>query len=93
MEISIMAINQARLWGANFTDATFDNFACRECGLSGVSFRNAELSFSDLDGSDLTGADFCGANVKHADFENARLDRAKWTDGRLCRDGSIGECR
>ncbi len=92
-KISIMETEHVRLWGANFTDATFYNFTCSECGLTGASFRNAEFSFAVLDGSDLTDADFRGANVKHVYFGNAILDRAKWTDGRLCKEGSIGECK
>ncbi len=90
--ISIMEIEYARLWGANFTHATFSNFTCSECGLAGASFRNAEFSSTVLDGFDLTNADFRGANVKHVYFGDAILDRAKWTDGRLCKESSIGEC-
>jgi uncharacterized protein YjbI with pentapeptide repeats len=93
-EFSIMKIAHARLWGANFTDATFYNFTCSNCGLSGASFRNAEFNLAVLDGSDITDADFRGAkNVQHVYLGNAILDRAKWTDGLLCKEGSIGECK
>jgi uncharacterized protein YjbI with pentapeptide repeats len=33
------------------------------------------------------------ANLTNAKLTGARLDGAKWMDGRICKEGSIGECK
>ncbi|MBT2989194.1 MAG: pentapeptide repeat-containing protein [Candidatus Thiodiazotropha sp. (ex Ctena orbiculata)] len=66
--------------------------------LHGVNLRNANLMFANLSGAslfdaDLSGADLRGANLVGAILIKAKLDGATWTDGRICAEDSIGECR
>ena len=44
-------------------------------------------------GCDLSGADLAGANLTNANLSGAMLNGATWTDGKICAEGSIGECR
>lgn len=41
----------------------------------------------------LRGANFRGYDLSDADLEGAVLDRAIWTDGSICQQGSIGQCK
>jgi hypothetical protein len=67
--------------------------SCPGCDLYGASLRWANLSGADLSGADLSGADLSGANLSGADLQGAKLSGATWTDGRVCKMGSIGTCR
>lgn len=70
--------------------------------LSGVDFRGAELEEVNFQGADLTNVNFQnadmeeanleGAKIDGANFKNAELEFAKWVDGRICAEGSIGGC-
>ncbi|MCU7807339.1 MAG: pentapeptide repeat-containing protein [Candidatus Thiodiazotropha sp. (ex Semelilucina semeliformis)] len=66
--------------------------------LHGVNLRNSNLMFANLTGAslfdaDLSGADLRGANLHRAILIKAKFDNAVWTDGRICAEGSIGECK
>jgi len=37
--------------------------------------------------------DLSGANLNGAALSNAQLDGATWTDGSICKQGSVGECK
>ncbi len=41
----------------------------------------------------MNDARFIGANLTNAKLTGARLDDAKWIDGMICKEGSIGECK
>lgn len=69
----------------------------RQADLSRVQLQGASMRFADLRGArllaaDLSYADLSGARIDQADLSNARLDRAIWTDGSVCADGSVGAC-
>ncbi|MES9944231.1 MAG: pentapeptide repeat-containing protein [Candidatus Thiodiazotropha sp.] len=66
--------------------------------MHGVNLQNANLMFANLSGAslfdaDLSGADLRGANLVGAILIKAKFDGATWTDGRICAENSIGECR
>lgn len=66
--------------------------------LYGVNLRNSNLMFANLTGAslfdaDLSDADLRGANLHRAILIKAKFDNAVWTDGRICAEGSIGECK
>lgn len=66
--------------------------------LHGVNLQNANLMLANLTGAslfdaDLSGANLRGANLLGAILIKAKFDNATWTDGRVCAEGSIGECR
>ena len=48
----------------------------------------ATYNFADLWEANLKGADLTGAILNKTD-----LSRAIWTDGRICADSSVGECK
>ena len=70
------------LSGGDFTDGNFVGASLSDVNASGGVFIDANLRGANLSGANLDGADFTGAD----------LSLATWTDGRVCQDGSIGEC-
>ncbi|MEW8508104.1 MAG: pentapeptide repeat-containing protein [Candidatus Thiodiazotropha sp.] len=93
---------------ANFSRSIFQLANLKEANLMlsnleyahmhGVNLQNANLMFANLSGAslfdaDLSGADLRGANLVGAILIKAKLDGATWTDGRICAQDSIGECR
>ncbi len=71
--------------------------------LRGANLRGANLRGASMQGADLTGADISGANLEFAVLTGAvmegvridgtRLSQATMPDGRVCSDGSVGQCR
>lgn len=60
--------------------------------LSGASLKNADLRNAKLVGAIMKGADLTAAKLDGADLRNADLAGARWADGRLCGEGSVGQC-
>ena len=58
--------------------------------LSGADLSRADLSRADLFGADLSRADLNEAYLNGADLRETDLSQATWTDGRTCKEGSIG---
>jgi hypothetical protein len=88
----------ARLKGADLAYASLRNASLRNAELANVNLTGADLTGADLAGADLTGADLsfavlAAANLTGARLANAKFDKAAWNDGRICAEGSIGECR
>lgn len=60
----------------------FDGIKCTgglfsNTNLSGASFRNADMSFSDFSGSNLSNTDFTNTNLCWSDFKNTNFTNAK----------------
>jgi hypothetical protein len=93
---------EARLSGAQLPGARLDyadlrRADLRRCNLAHASLVGAILQDTRLDGARLTGADLAyadlrGTSLENVNLEGVRLERAMWTDGRVCADGSVGEC-
>lgn len=98
----------AQLDKARLDDARLKGGDLAYASLKGTSLRNAELVQVNLTGADLTGADLSGADLSGADlryavlsqanltgarFSNTLLDKATWSDGRVCAAGSVDACR
>ncbi len=47
---------------------------------------------ANLQGADLSYVILAGAVLGNANLREAKLDKAIWTDNRICRPGSIGRC-
>jgi len=60
--------------------------------LTGASLKDADLRNAKLVGAIMKGADLTGAKLDGADLRNADLAGARWADGRLCGEGSVGQC-
>jgi hypothetical protein len=82
-DLSYGSLGTADLAGADLTAARLVG-----TGLGGADLRGADLTRSDLSYANLRGARLAGARLTGAD-----LDQAIWTDGRVCAEGSVGECR
>jgi len=101
-------LSGARLSNANLSKANLAGDNLRNADLRHAQLLDANLSNADLSGADLANADLAGASLVHAklsgtdlseaklsgtDFSEADLSGAYWTDGKKCKEGSIGECK
>lgn len=90
--LSHAILQLSNLQGANLMLANLEG-----AHMHGVNLRNANLTMANLTkvnlmDADLTGANLRGANIKKTFFLKAILDNAVWPDGRICAEGSLGEC-
>lgn len=75
----------------------------RGLNLNGANLEGANLLESNLEGASLTGANLEDASCEKANLLKARLDGVKldganldgatWSDGRVCKEGSVGVCK
>ena len=96
-------LRRAHLQGANlaradlrYSDleaALLQQASLREADLTGAMLRGATLTQADLRGADLRFANLVNANLNGAVLAGAKLDKAIWTDGRICAPNSIGSCQ
>lgn len=94
-------LNNANFEGADLTAAEFRCGAGTCTGLTGTSFRNANLTradfrvvgFTPVSEVGLEGTDFTGANLTEATFEGASLKGALMEQAKFCKttmpDGTI----
>jgi len=80
-------LSYAALEGADLRAANLQN-----ANLKGAVLRNANLALADLRQADLGYVALLGANLNGASLAGAKLDKAIWTDGRVCGVGSVGKC-
>lgn len=87
-------LRRADLRGANLRGA---NLAGADLG--NADFSGADMRFTNLGGAALFGTKMVGANLTGAGlrFQDLRSDtdvsRALMPDGKMCADGSLGDCR
>ena len=91
-------IDDAHLKGADLAYASLRNVSLRNAELTNVNLTGADLTGADLTGADLSGADLryavlTAAKLTGTRMDSAQLDKATWNDGRICAEGSTGECR
>lgn len=86
-------LRAADLSYANLEDVDLSGANLRAANLKGALLSGANLSLSDLRDADFGQANFQGANLTGAKLHGVKLGRAIWVDGRVCADGSVGECR
>ncbi|MFV3127965.1 pentapeptide repeat-containing protein [Niveispirillum sp. KHB5.9] len=80
-------LDKAVLDGARLIEADLTRAELAGASLKGTDLRNAKLVGAVMKGADLTGARLDGADLRNADLTGAR-----WTDGRTCGVGSLGQC-
>lgn len=80
-------LDRAILDGARLIEADLTRAEMIGTSLKGADLRNAKLVGAVMKEADLT-----GARLEGADLRNADLSGARWTDGRVCGDGSSGQC-
>ena len=93
VDLQAAQLQSADLSYANLEGADLRSADLRAANLKGALLRGANLSQSDLRDADLGYANFQAANLDGASLSGAKLDRAIWIDGRVCANGSAGECR
>jgi uncharacterized protein YjbI with pentapeptide repeats len=79
---------QCNLRGANLSGLDLSG-----CNLSRAQLVGTQLAGANLSGANLTGANLIDANLSGANLAGADLSGARWTDGTVCKAGSVGECR
>ena len=102
-----MRLDGANLRGGNFTQSILDLSNLKGANLMlanlerahlhAVNLRDSNLMLANLSGASLLDADLTGANLQGANLQKtiliqAKLSGAIWTDGRICAEGSVGEC-
>lgn len=93
---------ETRLDGARLSDADLsyadlrrsrlDDADLRGAVLTGATLQAAVLARANLEGADLSYVSVLGADLTGVRLDGAVLDRAIWTDGRICANGSVGTC-
>lgn len=86
-------LRAADLSNANLEDVDLSGANLRAANLKGALLNGANLSLSDLRDADFGQANLQGANLTGAKLHGVKLGQAVWVDGRVCADGSVGECR
>jgi uncharacterized protein YjbI with pentapeptide repeats len=95
----------ANLSGADLSGASLTHARLHNANLANANLTRANLTFwADLSGANLTGANLTGAdlsaasqynsgaNLTGANLSSTVLSATIWTDGRVCKDTSIGQC-
>lgn len=100
---SNMDLTGARLVGANLIGSDLAYTTLNLADLRHADLSNARMTGAGLRATDLRGARLAGADLSYADLREARLegtvlsetrfDNAIWVDGRVCKAGSVGQCR
>lgn len=97
-----MDLAGARLVGAILIGADLAYSQLNLADLRRADLSNARMTGASLRGADLRGARLAGADLSYANLSDARLegvvlsetrfDNTIWTDGRVCRPGSVAQC-
>ena len=91
--LSRSILQLANMKEANLMLADLSHTHLHAANLQGANLMLANLSGASLLDADLRGANLRGANLSDTLLMKARFDGATWTDGRVCGEESVGECR
>jgi len=91
-------LNWTNLTGKVLTKTKLRGAKLRQAYLIKADLTKADLSHANMTMADLTGAILKGADLYNVilvgtKLSNADLSGATWKDGRICAEGSIGECK
>ena len=90
--LSRSIMHLSNLSGANLMLANLEGTHLHAANLRGTNLTMANLSGASLLDADLSGANLLGARLQKTILIQAKFDGATWPDGRVCAEGSIGEC-
>jgi uncharacterized protein YjbI with pentapeptide repeats len=95
-------LSGANLSGANLIEAHVNDANLNKANLTGANASEAWFTYSDLAGANLSNtnltktilnsANLQGANLGGANLTSTKLNNAVWTDGKVCAQGSNGQC-
>jgi uncharacterized protein YjbI with pentapeptide repeats len=91
-------LTNAKLGGLDLSYADLSSANLTGADLSNSTFYSANLSKANLTGTNLAGANLYDANLTGAvltrtNLGKANLYKAVWTNGKPCKQGSVGECK
>ncbi len=96
-------LNESNLLGANLSGSDMAYAEIQSSDLSyanlegvrliGANLKQTDLRYANLEDADLSYADLSGAMLAGANMNNTRFDNTIWTDGKLCKKGSVGSCQ
>ncbi|MEN6585690.1 MAG: pentapeptide repeat-containing protein [Sulfuricella sp.] len=78
---------------ADLSHAVLSGSRLDRASLIGTKLSAADLSNVSMRNADLSNADLSAANLESVNLTGALLDHAIWVDGRVCAEGSLGQCR
>lgn len=78
---------------ANMSNANLTRSHMHAIKAQGINLQGANLDDVNLTSAELQGANLKGASINRVLWLNAQLSGATWTDGRICAEGSRGECK
>lgn len=87
-QMQLTSMKRANLARTNLTRAHMHAIKAQGINLQGANLDNVNLTSAELEGANLK-----GASIKNVLWLNARLSGATWVDGRICAEGSRGECK
>ena len=90
--LSRSILHLSNLKGANLMLANLEGATLHAANLQKTNLTMANLTGANFLDADLSGANLLGANLQKAIFIQAKLSGATWSDGRVCAEGSVGEC-
>jgi uncharacterized protein YjbI with pentapeptide repeats len=95
-------INKSNFLGANLSgsdmayaemsESDFSYANLERVRLIGANLKHSDFRYANLEGADLSFADLSNALLAGANISNTRFDNTIWTDGQICKKGSIGSC-
>ena len=80
------------LTGANLSDTNLGRSNLKKTILQGANLQGADLTRTDLRKAILFEANLTGALIKDTKLTGTVLKGAVWTNGHVCKDGSLGKC-
>jgi pentapeptide repeat protein len=96
-------LNESNLLGVNLSNSDIAYAEIRASDLSyanlegarliGANLKQTDLRYANLKDADLSYADLSGALLAGANMSNAQFDNTIWTDGQICKKGSVGSCQ
>jgi len=93
VDLSSANLSRADLSRADLSRANLVSANLSKSNLSDANLAGSRLSWARLTDADLSRANLTGADLRAADLKGAKLSRTTWTDGKVCQEGSVGECK
>ncbi len=90
--LSNSILHMSNFKGANMMLINLEGAHMHAVNLQDANLMLANMKKVNLLDADLRGANLRGANLQGAILIQAKLGNATWTDGRVCAEGSVGEC-
>lgn len=92
-DLSGVQMNHAQASQASWIRANLSGAQLKGANLSMGNFEQADFSGADLSNSNMSRSNLSGSNFMGSNLSGSNFSGATWTDGRVCANGSVGECR